>query len=127
MNYERGDIVIVPFPFVQNSGEQDQKARPAMVISNHKISRRYSDKILAGITSRVPDKLTETEVPLEPNQDTGLVKRSILRLDYLMTVPASMISRKIGSLNPEKMKTINEKLALSLGLSEEETGSGKVK
>lgn len=119
MSYKRGDVVIVPFPFIRDNGEQDQKARPALVISNHRINRRYTDKILAGITSSVPDKLTETEVLLESNRDTGLVKRSILRLDYLMTVPASIISRKIGSLNTEKIKTINNKLALSLGIVEE--------
>lgn len=118
MNYKRGDIVIVPFPFVRDNGEQVQKARPAMVISNHRITRRYSDKILAGITSRVPDKLSEIEVPLEPNKDTGLVKQSILRLDYLMTVPDSIISRKIGSVGSEKVNTINEKLALSLGIAD---------
>ena len=125
MNYKRCDIVIVPFPFVRDNGKQEQKARPAMVISDHRISRRYRDKIMAGITSRVPDELRETEIPLESNENTGLAKRSILRLDYLMTVPTSIISRKIGSIDSEKAKTVNEKLALSLGVTGEETGTAK--
>ena len=120
MNYKRGDLVIVPFPFVKNSGEQKQKARPAMIISNHNINRRYSDIILAGITSRVPEQLTKTELILESNESTGLAKRSVLRLDYLMTLPVSIISRKIGNLNSGKIKVVNEKLSLSLGMSKKE-------
>ena len=120
MNYNRGDLVTVPFPFVKNSGEQKQKARPAMIISNHNISRRYSDKILAGITSRVPEQLTETKLVLESTESTGLAKRSVLRLDYLMTLPVSIISRKIGNLNSGKIKVVNEKLSLSLGMSKKE-------
>lgn len=34
MSYSRGDIVIVPFPFVLESGRQEQKARPALVVSD---------------------------------------------------------------------------------------------
>jgi mRNA-degrading endonuclease toxin of MazEF toxin-antitoxin module len=32
MNYNRGDVVIVPFPFVTSEGTL-QKARPALIIS----------------------------------------------------------------------------------------------
>ncbi|MFB6214458.1 MAG: type II toxin-antitoxin system PemK/MazF family toxin [Candidatus Bipolaricaulia bacterium] len=111
MSFNRGDIVIVPFPFVDENGTQEQKARPAQ-----NIQRRYNDKILAGITSRIPKELTKTELPLESNKKTGLAKRSVLRLDYLMTVPVSLISRKIGVTPPEKLHTVDELLALSLGL-----------
>ena len=33
MNYSRGDIVIVPFPFIISGKQKIQKARPALVIS----------------------------------------------------------------------------------------------
>ena len=45
MNYNRGDIVILPFPFVTQTGMQ-QKARPALIVSDHSIERRYNDVIL---------------------------------------------------------------------------------
>jgi arsenate reductase-like glutaredoxin family protein len=58
MSYKRGDVVILPFPFVTTSGTQ-QKARPALIISDHSIRRRFDDLILAGITSqRIDDVLT---------------------------------------------------------------------
>jgi len=36
MNYSRGDIVIVPFPFIISGKQKIQKARPALVISEMK-------------------------------------------------------------------------------------------
>ncbi|MGP8330609.1 MAG: type II toxin-antitoxin system PemK/MazF family toxin [Methanosarcinaceae archaeon] len=60
MNYKRGDIVIVPFPFITLAGVK-QKARPALVVSDHSIQRRFNDLILAGITSRRIDEILETE------------------------------------------------------------------
>ncbi|MCX9083223.1 MAG: type II toxin-antitoxin system PemK/MazF family toxin [Candidatus Methanoperedens sp.] len=51
MIYDRGDIVILPFPFITTDGVQ-QKARPALIISDHIIERRFEDVILAGITSQ---------------------------------------------------------------------------
>ncbi len=51
MNYNRGDIVILPFPFITTKGTQ-QKARPALVISDHFIERRFDDVILVVITSQ---------------------------------------------------------------------------
>ena len=53
MSYNCGDIVIVPFPFIISSKQQIQKARPALVISDKTIDRRYNDLILAGITSKI--------------------------------------------------------------------------
>jgi mRNA-degrading endonuclease toxin of MazEF toxin-antitoxin module len=58
--YERGDIVLVPFPFITSAGVR-QKLRPALVISDHKISRRFNDLILAAITTQVPSNLLSTE------------------------------------------------------------------
>ena len=65
MNYNRGDIVIVPFPFVLTGGQQIQKARPARVISDMTLERRYNDLILASITSQVPEDLKETEMIMD--------------------------------------------------------------
>lgn len=51
MIYDRGDVVILPFPFITTGGVQ-QKARPALVVSDHHINRRFDDVILIGITSQ---------------------------------------------------------------------------
>jgi len=52
MKFKRGDVVLVNYPFVTDSGVQ-QKVRPALVVSDQTTSRRFPDDvILTAITSR---------------------------------------------------------------------------
>jgi len=60
MNYNRGDIIIVPFPFVTLEGTL-HKARPVLIISDHSIDRRFEDYIMISITSRIMENLKRTE------------------------------------------------------------------
>ena len=117
MSYERGDIVIVPFPFITSGKEERQKARPALVISDMAIDRRYDDLILAGITTQVPERPKETEMILDASPSNGLVKKSCLRLEFLMTVPPEIVSRRIGRLAAGEMREVDRKISKSLGLT----------
>ena len=116
MSYNRGDIVIIPFPFILSEGQKNQKARPTLVISDMNIDRRYNDLILAIITSQVPDDLKETEMILEATAENGLAKRSNLRLGFFMTIPSRFVSRKIGQLTTQEMEEVDRKISISLGL-----------
>ncbi len=119
MNYKRGEIVIVPFPFVVTSGIK-QKARPALVISEHSIQRRFNDLILIGITSQRIANIVETEYLIKDGTETfrqsGLVKTSVVRCEYVMTLPEGIIARKLGELPKDAMDEIDKVLKLSLGL-----------
>jgi len=119
MNYDRGDVVIIPFPFVTSEGAS-QKARPTLIISDHSIDRRFWDLIMAGITSRIVEDLKETEYMIAEGtkdfESSGLVKTSVVRCEYIMTVPERLVARKLGRLPDETMAEIDKKLKLSLGL-----------
>ena len=121
MNYNRGDVVIVPFPFVTSEGAS-QKARPALIISDHLIDRRFDDLIMIGITSRIVENLKETEYMIvEGTEDfkySGLIKTSVVRCEYIMTVPRGLAARMLGHLPDETMQKIDEKLKLSLGIED---------
>jgi len=120
-NYDRGDVVIVPFPFV-TSGGASQKARPALIISDHSIDRRFEDLIMVGITSRVVEDLKETEYRIiegtEAFKHSGLAKTSVVRCEYIMTVPRRLIARRLGRLPDETMKEVDKRLKLSLGIKD---------
>jgi mRNA-degrading endonuclease toxin of MazEF toxin-antitoxin module len=119
MIYDRGDVVILPFPFITTDGVQ-QKARPALVVSDHSIERRFEDVILAGITSRRIYAIKQTEFIVQEGTDefirSGLAKTSVVRCEYLMTVPEGIISRKLGKLSGQGMNKIDKILKMSLGL-----------
>ncbi len=49
-SYNFGDVVLVPFPFTDQT---TNKKRPAVVISSDVYNAEYLDRILMGITSQV--------------------------------------------------------------------------
>ena len=110
MSYKKGDIVVVKFPFILKEEGEVKKGRPALVISDEKVSKRYKDATLAAITSYIPADIMEMEIILESTKKTGLVKKSLLRLDFIMTVPEEVISRKIGRLPENLMIEVGRRL-----------------
>lgn len=120
-NYDRGDVVIIPFPFVTSEGAS-QKARPALIISDHSIDRRFDDLIMVGITSRIVEDLKETEYMIvegtEAFKSSGLAKTSVVRCEYIMTVPRRLVARRLGRLPEETMMEADKRLKLSLGIKD---------
>lgn len=120
-NYDRGDVVIIPFPFVTSEGAS-QKARPALIISDHSIDRRFDDLIMVGITSRIVEDLKETEYMIvegtEAFKSSGLAKTSVVRCEYIMTVPRRLVARRLGRLPEETMMEADKRLKQSLGIND---------
>jgi len=104
---EKGDIVLVKFPFTDISSK---KLRPALIIAGES---KFKDFILAFITTQF-DQKEEYDVFLTTNskdfKQTGLKKESILKLNKLTTLNKRMIVGKIGSLTKELMNQINDNL-----------------
>jgi mRNA-degrading endonuclease toxin of MazEF toxin-antitoxin module len=118
MSYKKGDIVVVKFPFALRDGNEIQKGRPALVISDDKVKKRYNDVILAAITSQIPDDIMELEIVVDPAKGTGLLKKSLVRLDFIMTIPENLISRKIGQLPDDIVRRAESRIKRSLGIRE---------
>jgi len=59
----------------------------------------------------------EMELILEPIETTGLVKKSLLKLDFLMTIPEELISRKIDRLPENLIIEVEHKLRKLFGIN----------
>lgn len=82
---ERGDIVLVSFPFTDLSS---QKVRPALILTPDSAA---SDFLLAFISSVVQiDAANPTDFVLEQDHpdfpSTGLKKTSVFRMNKLLTI-----------------------------------------
>lgn len=75
-----------------------------------------NDVILSAITSHVPANVMDLEIIVEPIESSGLLKRSLVRLDFIMTIPEELISRKIGELPEKLLQKLEPKLKRSLGI-----------
>lgn len=110
---ERGDIVLVRFPFTDLSGS---KLRPALVVA---FENKYGDVILAFISSGVKETGNTDFVLKEGNGDfskTGLKKTSVFKMGKLATLSKDLLSGKIGSVSPRLQEKLDEKLRKALRL-----------
>lgn len=93
-----------------------------MIISDHSIDRRFDDLIMVGITSRIVEDLKETEYMIvegtEAFKSSGLAKTSVVRCEYVMTVPRRLVARRLGRLPEETMMEADKRLKLSLGIKD---------
>ena len=103
----KGDIVLVKFPFTNISGE---KLRPALIITEES---KFKDFILAFITTQF-DQMEKYDMLLTADskdfQKTGLKRESLLKLNKLTTLNKRMIVGKIGILTKELMNQVDNNL-----------------
>jgi len=104
---EKGDIVLIPFPFKDLKGN---KNRPALVLINSDL-----DITLAFISTQLKWK-EETDILLKPTKNTGLKKESLLRLSKLATIDKNLVLGRIGRLDANNLKQVNINLIKLLKL-----------
>ena len=113
---QRGDVVLVTFPFTDLSGS---KKRPAVVLQTE--TAQSSDLILAFISSVIPKSPGKAELVLLPSQrdfiTTGLKVPSVIRLDKLATLDRRLVVRKLGELRQQQTQLMDEALLYALGIS----------
>ena len=71
-----GDVVLVPFPFTDQSGT---KKRPAVVVSSHGYNTSRRDIVIMAITSQVRLPLGFGKALVAGWQGAGLIKESVLK------------------------------------------------
>lgn len=94
MVYQKGDVVLVPFPFAD---VRTTKARPALVLSDAAYEQSTGNVILAQITSQAVK--FPSDYALRDWAKAGLKKPSIVRM-RLATLAASLVRYKPGTLTP---------------------------
>jgi len=93
MIFEPGDVVIVPFPFMDAA---HAKTRPALVLSNAQDNEATGGTVLAMITTAA-NSAWPTDTPLEDLDAAGLPRTCVVR-SKLFTLDNRLISRRIGAL-----------------------------
>jgi mRNA interferase MazF len=114
--FKRGDIVLLPFPYIQNY--KKGKTRPALVVQNNIANEFGPNLIVALISSSLPSKSYPMHflVDIDAEPHCGLTKNSIVKSEVLLTVSKDAVVRKLGTLSSLAMRTVDECLRLSLAL-----------
>jgi len=101
----RGDIVWADLNPVK--GQEQAGLRPVLVLSNDVFNEKSGTVITLAITSH-PQKAAFTLT--YELVESGLLKRSWVKISQIRTLSSERLGRKIGRLNPEETDTIIEGL-----------------
>ena len=118
MKVQRGDIVLIDFPYSNHTGS---KIRPALVVQADVWNQRLEDTILALITSS-PQRRTGAstqyfiDISTVEGRQTNLRFDSIVQCENLVTQDQRLILRRIGSLPDSAMQQIDVCLKSTLDI-----------
>jgi mRNA interferase MazF len=117
MPIQRGDVVLVDYPF---TGGQGSKLRPALVVQWDVNNQRLSHVILAAITTTTHRQDQPTQYLVDTStadgKAAGLRFDSVVTCEKLMTVDQQLCRRKLGALPVTAMERVDECLKAALDL-----------
>jgi mRNA interferase MazF len=99
-----GDVVLVPFPFTDQSGT---KKRPAVLVSSSGYNANRRDIVIMAVTSQVRTPLGFGEAMVTDWQGAGLIKESVLK-PVFATIEQGLVLRVMGHLSAADVKTLRE-------------------
>ena len=103
-HFEFGDIVLVPFPFTDQTAA---KRRPAVVVSNAPYNRAKPDLVLMAVTSQVRATAGFGEVPIGQWQTAGLLKASVVK-PVFTTIEQRLVIRRLGTLATDDRAAVRQ-------------------
>lgn len=111
---KRGDIFYADLSPV--IGSEQGGVRPILIVQND-VGNKYSPTVIAAaITSQINKAHLPTHIEIASN-DCGLSKDSVILLEQIRTIDKKRLREKIGRLDQKRMKSVNEALFVSFGLS----------
>lgn len=111
MAFDRGEVVLLPFPFTDLSAA---KTRPAVVVSPPRFTEVTGDITVAMITS-VP-RHTEFDCQVRDWREAGLLQPSWVRAK-LATLSPTLIRFRPGRFSAGDLASVDARIRLAVGQS----------
>lgn len=109
--YSFGDIVLVPFPFTDQSAT---KRRPAVIVSNERYNRERPDLVIMAVTSHAQPAGSIGEVQVKDWQAAGLIKPSVVKA-VITTIEQPLVLRRLGRLREDDQAALKRAIDAILG------------
>jgi mRNA interferase MazF len=111
--YERGDIVLVPFPF---SDQTTTKKRPAVIVTSNNYNEASLDIVIMAVTSQTEKSFDIGECLIKNWKEAGLLKPSTIK-PAISTIERKLVLKKLGMLSPDDLASLDSALKelLSMG------------
>jgi mRNA interferase MazF len=110
--FERGDVVLVEFPFTSGVAS---KRRPAVIVSSSDYSHSSPDLIILSVTSHLAAVAHPGDHVLQDWNEAGLLKPSLVQTK-VATVERSLIVRRLGKLSSRDQEAVDAGIEIAVGL-----------
>lgn len=98
---QKGDIILIPFPFTDLSGS---KKRPALVLIP-----RASDITVSFISTQL--RWQELmDLLLQPDATNGLKKPSLVRIGKIATIDQALVIGRLGRISAKEIRELDKRL-----------------
>jgi len=111
MALEFGDVVLVPFPFTDQT---TSKQRPAVIVSGLAYNQAKPDVVVMAVTSQLRPSPSLGEVWIDHWQVAGLLKPSAVK-PVLATIEQGLIIRKLGKLSATDQAALRKTISEFIG------------
>ena len=91
--------------------QPDSKRRPCLVLSRNRTIPVVRDILVAPLTTR--ERGLPTEMRLDARD--GVPRQSVLNMQYVMSVPKSLLTQRIGLLAPGRWHEVCNAMRISIG------------
>ena len=109
--YSFGDVVLVPFPFTDQTGT---KKRPAVIVSSAEYHARRQDLVIMAITSQLRPRLAFGEFAVAQWAKAGLIAPSAVK-PVLTSIEKRLVLKKLGQFQQVDIKALRASLDQILG------------
>ena len=109
--YNFGDIVLVPFPF---TNQTTTKKRPAAIISTPSYNQHKPDVIIMAVTSQIKPAQGLGEFQVSDWQQAGLLKPSVVK-PVITTIEKRLVIKTLGKLQQADLQQPHQTIETILG------------
>ena len=110
-SYSFGEIVLVPFPFTDQTGI---KKRPAVIVSGAAYNAARRDVVIMAVTSQTRPVGAIGEVQVKDWKGAGPIKPSVIKA-VITTIEASLVLRRLGQLNKQDQQALRKAITQIVG------------
>lgn len=107
--YGFGDVILVPFPFTDQTGT---KKRPAVIVSNAAYNQERRDVMIMAITSQVRAAAAH-EALIQDWQAAGLLKSSVMK-PVIATIEQALVIKRLGTLSARDQAALRKLISAVL-------------
>lgn len=105
--YKQRQIVLVPFPYSDLSGN---KRRPVLIISNDSYNKAFDDVLVCVITSNLRQDGYSVTLSNDDLEIGVLPESSVVKSHKLFTIRKDKIIKTFSLVNEEFFRQVNEKI-----------------